>query len=164
MAFNNLVVAPSGGAVTFMKEGSGSDLRWAAADAAARVMASHNVLPPGSRVLTPRTGASFGLGDAAPAGYAWSSWIGASNPLPALSGVRAPNADALRLPAASALRGAGTAATNPARHPFEPANSSRTFALPGAAALPEREAIEPGAVQRGALRGDAAAPTPGAYR
>jgi hypothetical protein len=164
MAFNNLVVAPGGGAVTFMKEGSGSDLRWAAADANARVMASHNVLPPGSRVLALRSGANLGMNDAAPAGYAWSNWIGASNPLPALTGVRAPNADALRLPAASALRGAGTTATNPARHPFEPADSARGFALPGVAALPEREAVEPGSGQRGALRNDTSTPTPGAYR
>ncbi len=164
MAFNNLVVTPGGGAVTFLKEGSGSDLRWAAADANARVMASHNVLPPGSRVLTLRSGANFGLDDAAPAGYDWSSWIGASTPLPSLTGVRPPNADTLRPPPASSLHGAGTLATNPARHPFEPAASPRGFALPGVNTLPAREAVEPGGVQRGALRSDSAAPTPGAYR
>jgi hypothetical protein len=163
MAFNNLVVAPTGGPVTLMKEGSGSDLRWAAADGKARVMASHNVLPTGSRVLTLRSGANFGLSDAAPAGYAWSDWIGASNPLPTLAGMRAPNAAALRLPEGSSLRGAGTLATNPARHPFEPQGSSRGFALPGVAALPAREAVDRATPQRGALRTDSGAPTPGAY-
>ncbi len=163
MAFNNLVVAPGGGAVTFMKEGSGSDLRWAAADAKARLMASHNVLPPGSHVLTPRTGASLGMNDAAPAGYDWSSWIGASNPLPTLTSVRPPNAAALRLPPTSLLRGGGTTMTNPARHPFE-SDAARGFALPGVAALPAREATAPGAMQRGAPRDDTTAPTPGAYR
>jgi hypothetical protein len=163
MAFNNLVVTPGGGAVNFMKEASGDGkLRWAAADAQARVMASHNVLPPGSRVLTLRTGTGFGMNDAAPAGYAWSNWISASNPFASLTAVRAPDAAALRLPGASGLRGAGTTATNPARHPFEP-DPSRGFALPGVAALPAREAVEPGAPQRGAPRSDSAAPTPGAY-